>query len=149
MKKLVLDTSVLIEYIILKSPYRNKVVNLFDKARSNQLKIYVNIITLTETIYIASRIYQIAKVDDPNKEAMDFVEWIKSKAQVINLDENTAFEAGELKKRLHLSLPDCFVIASAKTVKATALFKKLEEEMKPVINELRALKIKFLDEIKI
>lgn len=46
-------------------------------------------------------------------------------------------------------MQDCYAIASAEAVKATPLFKKLEEEMKPIISELRSLGVKFLEEIKL
>lgn len=149
MKRLVLDTSILVEYIVLRSPYRSVVVKLFEKASAKQLELYVNIVTLSETLYVASRIYQVAKVDEPNREAIDFIEWIRSKTQVININEDIALRAGELKKQLRIALPDCYVIATAKAIDAIPLFKKPEEEMKPVINDLRKLSVKFLDEIEL
>ncbi len=149
MERIVLDTSVLIEYIVLRSPYRPVVIELFKKALAKQLELYVNVVTLSETLYVASRIYQVAKVDEPNREALDFIEWIRSKTRVINVDEGIALRAGELKKQLHIALPDCYVIAVAKTIDATPLFKKPEEEMKPIINDLRKLGVKFLEEINL
>ena len=149
MEKLVLDTSVLIEYILLRSPYRLLVTKLFEKALAKKLELYVNAVTLSEILYVASRIYRAAGVEDPNRESLDFIEWIKSRARVVNIDENIALRAGELKKQLRIALPDCYVIATAEYVNATPLFKTLEEEMKPVISNLRRLGIKFLDEIKI
>ncbi|MEM0311634.1 MAG: PIN domain-containing protein [Ignisphaera sp.] len=149
MERLVLDTSVIIEYIVLRSPYRPIVAKLFDKASTSGLKLYVSTITLSEVLYIASRIYQIAGVDDPNRKALDFIEWIKSRVEVIEINSDIALRAGELKKHLHIALPDCYVIASAEKVKATPLFKRIEDEMKPIINDLGKLGVKFLDEIKL
>lgn len=149
MKKLVLDTSVLTEYIVLRSPYRSRITKLLDNASASKLKLYVSAVTLSEVLYIASRIYQVAKVSDPNREASDFVEWIKSRVQVINTSEDIALRAGELKKQLHIALTECYVIASAETVEAIPLFKELEEEMKPVESDLRRLSVKFLDEIEL
>ena len=149
MKRIVLDASVLIEYVIMKSPYRLRVVKLFEEASAGQLKLYVNVVTLSETLYVASRIYQSAKVDESNMEALDFVEWIKNRTQVININDDIALRAGELKKELCIALPDCYVIASAKAVNATPLFKKLEKEMRPIVNDLRLLGVKFLNEIKL
>jgi predicted nucleic acid-binding protein len=148
-EKLVPDTSVLIEYIVRRSPYRPKVAGLLERASTGEVELYVNAVTLSEILYVASRIYQVAEVDDPNREALDFVYWIKSRARPVNIDEGIALRAGELKKELHIALPDCYVIASAEAVKATPLFKKLEEEMKPKIGDLRRLGVKFLDEIKL
>ncbi len=149
MRRLVLDTSVIIEYIIMRSPYRSVVTRLFEKASARQLDLYVNTVTLSETLYVASRIYEASGVDEPNKEALDFTEWIRSKTYVINIDEDIALRAGELKKQLHIALPDCYVIATAKAMNATPLFKKQEDEMKPVINDLRRLGVKFLTEIEL
>ncbi len=149
MRKLVLDTSVLIEYIISRSPYRFKVVRLFDKALTNNMELYINVITLSETLYVASRIYQVAGISNPNREALNFIEWIEGRAQIININEDIALRAGELKKKLHIALPDCYVIASAEAMEAIPLFKKIKEEMKPVINDLRKIGVKFLDEIMI
>lgn len=149
MEKLVLDTSVLVEYIVLRSPYRIKVAELFNKASTGELKLYVCAVTLSEVLYIASRIYQVAEIDDPNEEALNFVEWIKSRAQVIGIDENIAIRSGELKKKLRIALPDCYVIASAEAVEALPVFKKPEEEMKPVLSELKSLGVRFLEEISL
>lgn len=149
MKKLVLDTSVLVEHIVLRSPYRSKVASLFNKASAGQLKLYINTVTLSETLYVASRIYQAAGVDNPSREAADFIEWIKSRAQMVTIDEAIALKAGELKKHLRIALPDCYVIASAEAVNATPVFKKVEEEMKPIVKSMRKLNVKFLDEIEV
>ncbi len=149
MKRLVLDTSVVVEYIVLRSPYRAKVVMLFERASTGELELYVNTVTLSEVLYVSSRIYQVAGVDDPNREALDFVEWVKSRAHVVGVDEGIAVRAGELKKRLRIALPDCLVIATAEAVKAVPIFKKPEEEMKPVMSSLRQLGVKFLEEIQV
>ncbi len=149
MRRLVLDTSVIIEYIIMRSPYRSVATRLFEKAKARQLELYVNTVTLSETLYVASRIYEASGVNEPNREALDFTEWIRSKTYVINIDEDIALRAGELKKQLRIALPDCYVIATAKAMNATPLFKKQEDEMKPVINDLRRLGVKFLTEIEL
>lgn len=143
---LVLDTSVLVEYIVRKAPYRSKVEKLFKEAATGKLKLYVSYVTLSETLYVASRIYQVAKVSDPNSEALNYIMWLKSRVEVIGIDENIALRAGELKKLLHIALPDCYVIATAETLHATPLFKKIEKEMKPVQDTLRKLGVKFLEE---
>ena len=148
MESLVLDTSVIVEYIILRSPYRSKVVKLLDKASREDLKLYVNVITLSELLYAASRIYQIAEVENPNLEALNLIEWIKSKTRIVDINEDIALRAGELKKQLRIALPDCYVIAVSETVGATPLFKKLEKKMEPIVDKLRELDVKFLDEIE-
>ncbi len=57
--------------------------------------------------------------------------------------------AGELKKQLHIALPDCYVNATAETVKATPVFKTVEKVMEPALTKLKRLGVKFLEEIKV
>jgi len=148
-ERLVLDTSVIIEYIISRSMYRPRVAKLFRAASAGEIELYVSPITLSETLYIASKVYQAARVQDPNSEALDFVEWVKKRVKVVEINENIIFRAGELKKLLYIALPDCYVIATAKDIEAIPLFKTVEKEMEPVLKELRRLGLKFLDEIEV
>lgn len=146
-EKLVLDTSVLVEFIIAKSPFRKTIAELFSKAEHGDVELYVNTVTLAETSYIVARIYGIAGVKDPNKESENFIMWITSKANVVNIDVQLSKSAGELKKRLGISLPDCLVIASANAIGGKALFEKVESEMLNIVEKLRELKVIFLEEI--
>jgi predicted nucleic acid-binding protein len=98
MKSYVLDTSVIVEKIIRNSPYREKVEQLFSAQRSGTVKLFVAIPTLSETLYIASRIYQLAGVNNANEEALNYISWLKTKIIPVNIDEETAIVAGELKK---------------------------------------------------
>jgi len=148
-ERVVLDTSVLVEYIVLRSPYRHLVTKLFEKASAKQLELYVSTVTLSETLYVASRIYQAAKIDKPNNEALNFIDWVKNRVKVVNVDEGIALRAGEIKKQLRLVLPDCYVIATAETINAKPLFGRVEEEMKPVLEELKRLGVVFLDEMRL
>ena len=148
-KRITLDTSVLIEHILSKSPYRPKVALLFDKAIRGDIKLFVNTITLSETLYVASRIYQAAELENPNIEALHFIEWIKGRTKIMNIDENMAIRAGELKKQLRITLPDCYVITVAEAINARPLFKKQESEMIPIMNSLEKLGVLFLDKIRI
>ncbi len=147
-EKLVLDTSVLVEYIVAESPYRNIVAEIFAKARRGELELYVNTVTLAETFYIASKIYGAAGVANPNEEAEIFVLWIANRAKVVDIDVRTSMMAGELKKKLRIALPDCFVIATARRIGGKALFRRIEAEMKNVVNELRRLGVVFLEEMR-
>jgi len=64
-KRSVLDTSVIVDYIVLRSAYRPKVVKLFDKVLRSELELYVSPITLGESLYVASRIYEASGIKDP------------------------------------------------------------------------------------
>ena len=59
-KRLSLDTSVLVEYIVRSAPYRDKVAELLEKAAKGELTLYVSSPVFSETLYIASRIYEVA-----------------------------------------------------------------------------------------
>lgn len=147
MDKAVLDTSVIIEYIIARSTYRPIVENIFQRSLQGFLKLYITPIILSEILYTAARIYEAAKLEDPNREAYDYAIWVKSIAEVTGISESVALRAGELKKSLGIALPDCYVIATAESMGATPIFKRVEKEMKPVLQELRKLGVKFLDEL--
>lgn len=149
MEKLVLDASVLIDYIVLRSPYRPKVAKLLERASAGEVKLYVSAVTLSEILYVASRIYQAAKVPAPNGAAQDLIHWIMGRAEIVGVDEDMALRAGELKKRLRIALPDCYVIAAAEAVEAVPLFRKAEKEIEPRMDKLRKLGVLFLDEIEL
>ena len=147
--RLVLDTSVIVEYVVLGSTYRPKVVKLFELASKGGVELYVNPVTLSEVLYVVSRIYQAAGVEDPNGEALDYVEWVKRRARVVELSENIVLRAGELKKLLRMALVDCYVIATAEALRATPLFKEIEYEMRPALAKLRELGVRFLKEVEL
>ena len=146
-RKFSLDTSVLIEYIVKSAPYRLKVVELLEKSANGEFELYLSPIILTEALYIASRIYEIAGEENPNESALNYVTWIKKRCNVIDIDDFISMRAGELKKALHMALPDCYVIATAEKVDAIPLFKKIEKKMKPASEILKKLRVKFLDQI--
>ena len=147
MQRLVVDTSVVIEYVNEAGELHEKAVRLFEKAIIGDVELYATPLTLSEVLYVASRVYQAAGVTDPNGEAVRLARWLAGIARVVSLDERIALRAGELKKMLRISLADCYVIATAEALGATPLFRHAEAEMKPILAELRRLGVKFLDEI--
>ena len=147
-EKLVLDASVLVEYIIADSPYRSIVEKIFSRAKRGELQLYVNSITLAEILYVATRIYGMDGIENPNKDAKIFVAWVESKAKTIDIDADVSVIAGEFRKRLKIALPDCFVIATARQIDGKAVFREIEAEMRDVVNELRKLGVVFLNEMR-
>ncbi len=147
MRRLVIDTSVIVEYINARGLYRLKAARMFEKAATGSLKLYVSVVTLSEVLYVASRIYEVAGLERPNERALDLVDWIRGRAQVVEVNEDIALRAGEIKKKLGIALSDCYVIATAQTLDATPVFRKIEKEMESKIESLRALGVEFLDEI--
>ena len=146
MKSYVLDTSVIVEKIIRNSPYREKVEQLFSAQRLGTVKLLVAIPTLSESLYIVSRIYQLAGVKNANEEALNYISWLKTKITPVNIDEETAIVAGELKKQLGLALADCYVIAVAQKIGGLALFLKRESEMIAKEQLISKLPVRFLSE---
>lgn len=137
------DTGVLAEYIVRSSPHRVAVERLLEGSSRGLLDLYMTPITLSELFYVASRIYSAAGVEKSNEEALNFIGWLTKRIKVAEVDVETAFEAGELKKKFRISLPDCYVIAVAMKLQAKALFLKPEREMLSEIEELEAV-VEFL-----
>ena len=52
-ERFVLDTSVIIEYIVLRSRYRAKVTELFNLASTNTVELYITPVTISEVLYIS------------------------------------------------------------------------------------------------
>ena len=146
MTSYVVDSSVILERIIRSSPYKAKVERLFNEARNGGVTLFITLPTLSEVLYAASRIYELAGVEQPNEEAGTLVEWVKTRCRVAAPGENTAMRAGELKKVLKLALVDCYVIAAAEELGCKALFLKREREMLEREELLKRLPIEFLAE---
>ncbi len=143
----VLDTGVLLEYIDRQSPYRRAVEDLFEKASKRKIELLVNTITLGELLYTANQIYKAAGQPKPNLDALTYLEWLKTKVEIVVPTEEIAVVAGELKKELRIALPDCFVVATAQKLGAIPLFRHVEAEMRPIEHRLRELGVKFLEDL--
>lgn len=141
------DSGVLVEYLVAGSPYREAVERIIDAVLVRALELYVTPVTISETVYIASRIYELAGVGEPNKEALNFVEWLTARVKVAKITPEIATRAGEIKKSFKIALPDCYVLATAIELNAKALFLKPEKEMLEKIEELKKLPITFLVEL--
>jgi predicted nucleic acid-binding protein len=143
-KRYVLDTSVALAYIVENAPGRDRVVEIFNVAREGKVKLYMVYPVLSEVLYAASRIYSAAGFAEHNRMALDLVLWIKNVAEVTEITLDIALRAGELKKLLGIALTDCYVIAAAEVLGATALFLKIEEEMKKRTNFVEKLPVEFI-----
>ena len=147
-KTFVLDTSVVGEYLNEDSPLG--VEHLFDLLALDTVKAYVTPVTLSEVIYVASRIYAEAGVRDPNTKALELVEWLLALPGVVfePVGRDVALAVGELRKKFKLALPDLYVIATGMQRDASPLFLKLEAEMKTYENKLRKLGVTFWEEAR-
>lgn len=147
LEKYVVDTGVLAEYIVRGSPHRGAIERMLEGVLAKVMELYITPITISELIYVVFRIYELAGVEKPNEEALNLVEWLTARIKMAEITPEMAVEAGEIKKKLGISLSDCYVIAAAIKLKAKALFLKPEKEMLNKIEELRKLPITFLTEI--
>ncbi|MEM4726965.1 MAG: PIN domain-containing protein [Candidatus Bathyarchaeia archaeon] len=148
LEKYVVDIGVLAEYIVRSSPYRSTVEKLLDDALKNSVELYITPITVSEVIPVASRLYELARIENPNEEALNFVKWLTVRIEIAEVTPEIALEAGELRKKLRIALSDCYVIVTAIKLHAKALFLKPEKEMLNRVKELRELPLAFLTETK-
>ena len=126
-----------------------KVEALFERAARGEIDLYTTSLVAAETLYVASRLYSAMKVPEPNERSLEYVMWLQHHVglRVAKVDTALALEAGELRKQLGIALTDCTVIALAKRLGATPLFRKVESEMEPVVDRLRSLKVAFLESL--
>lgn len=148
-ERYVTDTGVLVESIIENSPYRGPVARLLDNALRKIIELYVTPLTISELLYVASKVYEAAAVKDCNAEALNFLEWLLARAKTTEVTPEISFKAGEIRKMLKIALPDCYVIAAAIKLQAKALFLKPEKEMLMKLEDLKKFPIIFLTEAKV
>ncbi|MGQ4892113.1 MAG: type II toxin-antitoxin system VapC family toxin [Candidatus Njordarchaeia archaeon] len=144
----VVDTSVLIEYISVDTPYRKILDKLLRSPEKFGISLFVSPVTLSEVLYVADRVYRAAGVKTSNQEAKRFLQWLKNRVKTVSINDNIVELAGEIKKYFHLALSDCYAIATGKHLGYPILFKKIERKMERHIKELRKMGVRFLDEIE-
>lgn len=93
----------------------------------------------SEALYVDSRVYSIAGVENPNKETQTYIKWIKSRTNTVNIDADLALRAGELKKTLTIALINCYVIATAEALNTTPVFRTIEKEMEALPDKIKEL----------
>ena len=69
----VVDSSIFIEYLIADSPCRDKIKKLFTKSREGSIELYVTTPSISETLYISSRLYRASGFEEPNSEALNYI----------------------------------------------------------------------------
>ena len=148
-ERYVADTGVLVESIIENSPYRGSVTRLLNNTLKKTIELYVTPLTISELLYVASKVYEAAAIKDYNAEALNFLEWLLAKAKITEVTPEISFKAGEIRKMLKIALPDCYVIATAIKLQAKALFLKPEKEMLTKLEDLKKLPIIFLTEAEV
>lgn len=146
-----MDTSVIIEFVDLKGDLHEQAQAVFSALLAGKLENILPHPILTETYYVASKLYHKLKVENPQLVASKLIEWLYRLPTTMIPSENTnlAIETGKAKLNHGLALTDCYVLAASKIYNCKALFKKPEREM---IKNMDALKkeyqILFLEDYK-
>lgn len=126
-----MDTSVIIEYIDLKGEFHEQAQAVFSALLMGKLENILPHPILAETYYVATKLYDKLKLENPQLVASKLVEWLYRLPTIIIPSENTnlAIETGKAKLNHSLALTDCYVLAASKIYNSKALFKKPEKEM--------------------
>jgi len=100
MIKVLLDTSVIIEFLRVKEKDKTLHYKLADK-----YQLYVSIITHTE-LYSGRSVWE-------NKDARSELESLLSEIKIIPLDKKISMEAGKLKAKYDMNLIDAIIAATS------------------------------------
>lgn len=149
--KVVIDTSVIIEYIDEKGELHERAETAFSAFLTSKLEVIIPHSILAETYYVATKLYQKLRIENPHAVASKFIEWLyRQPATIIpSEDINLAIETGKAKLNYGLALTDCYVLAASKMHGCKALFKKPEREMLENIDHLKKnYQLLFLEDYK-
>ena len=146
----ILDTSVVAEYLDVDSPYGEMIEELYERLGRGEVEGYLTAATLSEILYVSSRIYREAGSDSPNEDAMRLIQWLMNHPhiRVVDLTPEICLRAGELRKEMHISLIDCLVIAAGEAMEVKSLFLKPEREFEKYMERLREHGVRFLTELR-
>ncbi len=78
--KLVLDTSVAIEYVISRSPWQSLLKGLYS---SRKVKLFLSSVSLTEIYYVSKRIYSKAGIEELEEACRALLDFLKSSATIV------------------------------------------------------------------
>ncbi|MEM3725803.1 MAG: PIN domain-containing protein [Candidatus Bathyarchaeia archaeon] len=131
MNRVAMDTSVIIEYMNLKGEFHEQAEAVFSALLTGKLESILPHPILAETYYVAARLYQRLRMENPQLVASKFIEWLCRLPTTMIPSENMelAVEVGKAKLNHGLALTDCYVLAASKICNCKALFKKPEKEM--------------------
>jgi len=110
--RLAMDTSVIIEYIDTKGELHEQAEIAFSALLSGKLEVVLPHPILAETYYVAAKLYDKLKIENPQRAASKLIEWLYRLPTTIvpNADVNLAIEAGKAKLNYGLALTDCYVL---------------------------------------
>ncbi len=136
--KIVIDTSVIVEYIDKAGPWHKYARIIFSEIIRERIVAYIPIITLSEILYVAKRVYEKRRVQEPKKKALGLIRWLYQhpNIRIVVMRLRAIVLASLIKSKYRLSISNCYVIALAKLLKAK-LFSGREREMFKHVNILK------------
>jgi predicted nucleic acid-binding protein len=145
-----IDTGVWIEYINTRGVLHHQAKTVIDSVNQGKVTAILTPLTLTEIFYVAQRVYQEVHTQSQSeiiaKKLYDFI-YYHPHVEVKNLDYKLCLDAGTIKSRYNIALSDSFLLALSEHNNVTVLFKNLECEMKPDIQELiKRFNLRFLED---
>jgi len=137
--RIVLDTSVIIEYVIANSPWRKLLATILSQASRGAYELYLSTVTLAEVYYVAKRMYEAAGVEEPGKAAENLLFFLEKHRglSIVPANIDIAVEAGRAKSAYRVSLADSFALTTARILKAKPLFRRIERELEPHVEDLK------------
>ena len=137
--KVVVDTGVVIEYIDKSGPWNKYARIIFSEIIQGRIVAYIPIITLSEILYVAKRIYEKKGVQESKKKALSLIRWLYQhpNIRIVGKSLRAIILAGLIKSKYRLAMSDCYVLALAKLLKAKPIFRKKEREMFKYVNTLK------------
>ena len=147
--KVVLDTSVIIEYVDKAGPWHKHARAIFNEIIRGRVVAFIPAIVLSEVLYVARRVYEKTKARDPKGKAIRLVKWLYQhpNIRIIGRSLRVIILAGLIKSKYRLAISDCYVLALAKIMHAKPVFRKKEKEMMKHLKVLRKrYNVIFLDD---
>lgn len=138
MSLVVIDSGVFAEYANVSGRLNAQANAIFSSLNKGKLSAVVAPPSLSEVFYVLARLYTTFGVEEPEKKASKFCEYIYHHPSIEVADASLPLilEAGRIKYIFKLALTDCFVLALSKLRKCKAIFRHREKEMKKILEEL-------------
>jgi predicted nucleic acid-binding protein len=126
-KGYVLDANALVRYF-RKTPGSVTVYDLFEKAKSGQVRLFVSAVNLTEVIYVLAKYFR-------QDQALQYIAIARSVVETMPVDDQVALDTAAVRIRYKLGLADCFAAElamrlGAKLVTADPEFAKFGKQLK-------------------
>ncbi len=139
MRKVVIDTGVLVEYIDRRGKFHDLAAVIIDSITAGKLTGIIPHPVLTETYYVSARVYRALNLKNCEERAQTYIEWLFRHPNIVveSGDLNLAIEAGKIKMKYRLALTDCYVLALSKITSCPAVFRSVEREMEKQLDTLR------------